>query len=164
MSLLERSGAKRVAETEPMGSKLKYPLHFLLSRFLSLSSPLLFFQLYVFSREALPTAPASIECPNFLTHCINSLLAGILNSCLAPWFCRLLWLSRVVGETLHRLVSKVCCSPLRSSLPDLLLSFGQVGVGILGGLETAACAFHPFHVWFGLFIVLFEVRYDQCLQ
>ena len=42
-----------------------------------------------------------------------------------------------VGETLRRLVSKVCCFSVRSSLPDLLLPFGQVGVGIPGGLEAA---------------------------
>ena len=39
-----------------------------------------------------------------------------------------------VGETLRRLVSKV---PVHSPLPELLLPFGQVGVGIPGGLEAA---------------------------
>ena len=38
-----------------------------------------------------------------------------------------------VGETLRRLVSKLCCFSVRSSLPELLLPFGQVGVGVPGG-------------------------------
>ena len=93
------------------------------------------------------TAPASIECLNSLTRCINSLLAGTLDSRLAPWFCGapLTALAKksggfrpiAVGETLRRLVSKVCFFSVRSSLLDLLLPFGQVGVGIPGGLEAA---------------------------
>ena len=93
------------------------------------------------------TAPASVECLNSLTCCINSLLAGTLDSRLAPWFCGapLTALAKknggfrpiAVGETLRRLVSKVCCLSVRSLLPDLLLPFGQVGVGISGGLEAA---------------------------
>ena len=93
------------------------------------------------------TALASVECLNSLTCCINSLLAGTLDSRLAPWFCGapLTALAKrnggfrpiAVGETLCRLVSKVCCLSVRSLLPDLLLPFGQVGVGISGGLEAA---------------------------
>ena len=93
------------------------------------------------------TAPASVECLNSLTCCINSLLAGTLDSRLAPWFCGapLTALAKktggfrpiAVGETLRRLVSKVCCLSVRSLLPDQLLPFGQVGVGISGGLEAA---------------------------
>ena len=33
------------------------------------------------------TAPASVECLNSLTCCVNSLLAGTLDSYLAPWLC-----------------------------------------------------------------------------
>ena len=42
-----------------------------------------------------------------------------------------------MGETLHRLVSKVCCLAVRSALPDVFLPFGHVGVGVSGGLEAA---------------------------
>ena len=41
-----------------------------------------------------------------------------------------------VGETLHRLVSKVCCFAIRPTLPDTFLPFGQVGVGVSGDLEA----------------------------
>ena len=87
------------------------------------------------------TAPTAVECLHSLTRCINGLLAGTLDSRLAPWFCGAPLTALVkkggsfrpiaVGETLHRLVSKVCCFSVRSSLPDLL-----VGVGISGGLEA----------------------------
>ena len=93
------------------------------------------------------TAPAAVECLNSLTRCINGLLAGTLDSRLAPWFCGAPLITLVkkgggfwpiaVGETLHCLVSKVCCFSVRSSLPDLLLPFGQVGVGISRGLEAS---------------------------
>ena len=89
---------------------------------------------------------------SFLTRCINGLLAGTLDSCLAPWFCGVpltalvkkgggFW-PIVVGETLRRLVSKVCCFSVCLSLPDLLLPFGQVGVGISGGLEASVHSLH----------------------
>ena len=42
-----------------------------------------------------------------------------------------------VGETLHHLVSKVCCLAVLVALPGIFLSFGQVGVWIPGGLEAA---------------------------
>ena len=83
-------------------------------------------------------------------HPLNvALLAGKLDSRLAPWFCGaaapLTALVKgsgafrpiVVGETLRRLVSKVCCVSVRDSLPSLLLPHGQVGVGIRNGLEAA---------------------------
>ena len=92
------------------------------------------------------TAPAAVECLHSLIHCINGLLTGTLDSRLAPWFCGAPLTVLVkkgggfrpitVGKTLHRLVSKVCCFSVRLSLPDLLLPFGQVGVGISGGLEA----------------------------
>ena len=93
------------------------------------------------------TAPASVDCLDSLTRCVNCLLSGTLDSRLAPWFCSapLTALAKkgggfrliAFGETLRRLVSKVCCLSVRSSLPDLLLPFGQVGVGVPGGLEAA---------------------------
>ena len=42
-----------------------------------------------------------------------------------------------VGEVLRRLVSRVCYAAVRPRLPDILLSYGQVGVGVKGCLEAA---------------------------
>ena len=93
------------------------------------------------------TSPAAFECLSNLTRCVNALLAGKLDSRLAPWFCGAPLTALVkgsgafrpiaVGETLRRLVSKVCCVSVRDSLPSLLLPRGQVGVGIRNGLEAA---------------------------
>ena len=93
------------------------------------------------------TAPAAVECLNSLTRCINGLLPGTLDSCLAPWFCGAPLTALVkkgsgfrpiaVSETLRRLLNKVCCFSVHSSLPDLLLPFGQVGVSISGRLEAS---------------------------
>ena len=41
------------------------------------------------------------------------------------------------GETLRRLISRICCAALRSKLPDIFLPYKQVGVGVPGGLEAA---------------------------
>ena len=38
-----------------------------------------------------------------------------------------------VGETLRRLVSRLCCNAVRSKLPE---TYNQVGVGIKGGLAV----------------------------
>ena len=72
------------------------------------------------------SAPASVECLNSLTGCINCLLAGTLDSHLVPWFCGapLTALAKkggsfrpiAVGETLCCLVSKVCCFSVCSCL------------------------------------------------
>ena len=92
-------------------------------------------------------SPAAFECLSNLTRFVNALLAGKLDSRLAPWFCGAPLTALVkgsgvfrpiaVGETLRRLVSKVCCVSVRDSLPSLLLPCGQVGVGIRNGLEAA---------------------------
>ena len=42
-----------------------------------------------------------------------------------------------VGEVLRRLVSRLGCAAVKTRLPDLLLPYGQVGVGIRCGLEAA---------------------------
>ena len=42
-----------------------------------------------------------------------------------------------VGEVIRRLASRLCCAAAKSRLPDLLLPYGQVGVGTKGGLEAA---------------------------
>ena len=73
------------------------------------------------------------------------MLIGTLDSCLAPWFCGapLTALAKkggsfhpiAVGETLRRL-------SVHLSLPELLLPFRQVGVGVPGGLEAAVHSLH----------------------
>ncbi len=42
-----------------------------------------------------------------------------------------------VGEVLRRLISQVCCAAVKSKLPEIFLPYGQVGVGIPGGLDAA---------------------------
>ena len=93
------------------------------------------------------TAPAASGCLQALTRCVNILLSGRLDCRVAPWFCGAPLTALIkpgggvhpiaVGETLRRLVSKVCCLAVRSALPDVFLPFGQVGVGVSGGLEAA---------------------------
>ena len=82
------------------------------------------------------SAPASVECLNSLTGCINCLLAGTLDSHLVPWFCGapLTALAKkgggfrpiAVGETLYCLVSKVCCFSVCSSLPNCSCLLGRL--------------------------------------
>ena len=93
------------------------------------------------------TAPSASECLQALTRYINVLLSGKLDSRVAPWFCGAPLTALIkpgggfrpiaVGETLRCLVSKVCCFAIRPALPDTFLPFGQVGVGVSGGLEAA---------------------------
>ena len=45
-----------------------------------------------------------------------------------------------MGEVLRRLASRLCCSAVRPYLPDIFLPYGQVGVGVKGGLEAAVRA------------------------
>ena len=49
-----------------------------------------------------------------------------------------------VGEVLRRLVSRICCAAVKSKLPDIFLPYGQVGVGIRGGLEAAVHSLSSF--------------------
>ena len=42
-----------------------------------------------------------------------------------------------MGDTFRRVASRLCYSAVRSSAPDLLLQYGQTGVGIKGGREAA---------------------------
>ena len=54
--------------------------------------------------------------------------------------------SIAVCETIRCLVSCVCCLSVHDNLPDLFLpyAFGQVGVGIKGGLEAAIHSFRSY--------------------
>ena len=78
---------------------------------------------------------------------MNTMLAGKLPTCTAPWLvgAPLTALRKksgsfrpiAVGETLRRLASRLCCAAARPRLRDILLPYGQVGVGVKGGLEAA---------------------------
>jgi len=77
---------------------------------------------------------------------MNHLLSGKGPPCLAPWLCgtpltALLKKSggirpTAVGEVLRRLASHLCLV-VCPSLPHIFLPYGQVGVGIPGGLKSA---------------------------
>ncbi len=92
--------------------------------------------------------PSSESCLMELTKFMNLLLSGRAHPYFARWLCGAPLLALIkpndngfrpiaVGETLRRLASKLCCLIVKSKLPDVLIPFGQVGVGIKGGLEAA---------------------------
>ena len=93
------------------------------------------------------TTPAARECLLSLTRFMNHFLSGKAPSCLAPWLCGAPLTALLkkgggvrpiaVGEVLRRLASRLCCLAVRPSLPSVFLPYGQVGVGIPGGLEGA---------------------------
>ena len=92
-------------------------------------------------------APSGQSCLDSLTFFGNNLIAGKLPTTIAPWLCGapLTALKKksggfgpiAVGETIRRLASRLCCLSVRPRLEELLLPYGQVGVGIRGGLEVA---------------------------
>ena len=49
-----------------------------------------------------------------------------------------------VGEVLRHLISHLCCTTVRSKLLDILLPYGQIGVGITGGLEAVIHSLNSF--------------------
>ena len=92
--------------------------------------------------------PAAQECLDRLTQWMNVAVSGKMDRRIAPFMtgAPLAALFKkegqgvrpiVVGETLRRLVSWVCCLVVRSKLPDILLPYGQVGTGIKSGMEAA---------------------------
>jgi len=93
------------------------------------------------------TVPAARECLLSLTRFMNHLLSGKAPSCLAPWLCDASLTALLkkggrvrpiaVGEVLRRLASHLCCLAVCPSHPSDFLPYGQVGVGIPGGLEGA---------------------------
>ncbi len=82
--------------------------------------------------------PSSESCLVELTKFLNLLLSGLAHPYFARWLCGAPLLALInnsfrpiaVGEMLHRLASKLCCLIVKSKLPDILIPFGQVGVGI----------------------------------
>ena len=100
------------------------------------------------------TIPAAAECQAELTRFVNMLLSGRADRHLAPWLvgAPLTGLLKpggglrpiAVGEVLRRLVSRLACTSARSRLPEIFLPYGQVGVGIRGGLEAAVHTLRSF--------------------
>ena len=81
-------------------------------------------------------------CLDNLTRLVNSLLSSKIDNRISPWLAGapLTALHKktggpiAVGEVLHRLTSHACCCSIKSRLSDVLLRYGQMGVG---GLEAA---------------------------
>ena len=102
------------------------------------------------------TAPAARDCLASLTCLMNHLLSGKAPSCLAPWLCGAPLTALLkkgggfrpiaVGEVLRRLASRLCCFAVRPSLPGVFLPYGQVGVGIPGGLGSCYSCHSPLHL------------------
>ena len=104
------------------------------------------------------SAPATQDCLHASTVLINLLLSGKAHSWLSPWLAGapLTVLRKkdsgvrpiAVGEVLRRLTSRICCSAVRPRLVDILIPYGQVGVGVKGGLEAAIhatrCCLHHY--------------------
>ena len=96
------------------------------------------------------TAPAASDCLQALTVWVNHLLSGKAHPWLSPWIAGapLTALRKkdscvrpiAVGDTFRHLVIKICCSVVRSRLPKFFIPYGQVGVGVQGGLEAAIYA------------------------
>ena len=93
------------------------------------------------------TAPAARDCLLSLTCLMNHLLSGKAPSCISPWLCGAPLTALLkkgggvrpiaVGEVIRCLANRLCCLAVRPSLPSVFIPYGQVGVGIPGGLETA---------------------------
>ena len=104
------------------------------------------------------SAPAAQDCLHALTVLINLLLSGKAHSWLSPWLAGAPSTalrkkdsgvrSIAVGEVVRRLTSRICCSAVRPRLVDILLPYGQVGVGVKGGQEAAihatCCCLHHY--------------------
>ena len=94
------------------------------------------------------TVPAAQQCLLELTKWMNLLQSGRLHSSLSPWLggAPLIALPPEEGQWylphsrwrgVRRQASRLCCVAVRSELPDIFLPYGQVGVGVKGGLEAA---------------------------
>ena len=91
--------------------------------------------------------PEAQSCLENLTRLMCLLLSGKLDRNISPFLsgAPLTALQKkaggirpiAVGEVLRRLASRLCCSAIKPRLPDVFLPYGQVGVGIRGGLEAS---------------------------
>ena len=92
------------------------------------------------------TPDAQLCCDN-LTHWMSKLLAGKSDPRIAPWLSGASLTALIkktggycpiaIGEVLCRLASRICCASIRDRFPDVFVPYGQVGVGLKGGLEAA---------------------------
>ena len=88
--------------------------------------------------------PLRQSCLESLTFFVNNRIAGKLPTTIALWLCGapLTALKKKyggfrpigVGESIRRLASRLCCLSVR---PSLEVPYGQVRVGIWGGLDVA---------------------------
>ena len=93
------------------------------------------------------TTPSSMDCLESLTQLVCYLLSGRADVRFAPWLTGALLTAlrkkqggvrrSAVGEVLRRLVSRLCCAAVKASLPEVFVPYGQVGVGVTGGVEAA---------------------------
>ena len=95
------------------------------------------------------TSPAGQEVLENLTRWVNFALSGKMDKRISAWLsgAPLTTLYKkqggggvrpiAVGEVLRRPISRVCRAAVKSKLPEIFLPYGQVGVGIPGGLEAA---------------------------
>ena len=91
--------------------------------------------------------PDAQICLENLTRLMSLLLSGKLDRNISPWLSgapiTALYKKSggvrpiAVGDVLRRLASRLCCYAMKSRLPATFLPYGQVGVGIRGGLEAA---------------------------
>ena len=96
------------------------------------------------------------DCLESLTRWINFALSGKMDRLISSWLsgAPLTALLKkhdgggvrpiAVGEVLRHLVSRICCAAVKSKLLDIFLPYGQVGVGIRGGLEAAVHSLSSF--------------------
>ena len=99
--------------------------------------------------------PSAQGCLESLTHWINVALSGKMDRLISSWLsgAPLTALFKkhdgggvqpiAVGEVLRRL-TRVFCAAVKSKLPDIFLPYGQVGVGIRGGMEAAVHSLSSF--------------------
>ena len=90
--------------------------------------------------------PVATTCLDNLTKLMNFLLSRKADRRIALWLlgAQLTAIHKssggfrpiTVGDTLRRLASRICCLFAKPHLPELFLPYGQVGVGIKGGLES----------------------------
>ena len=107
---------------------------------------------HLFSATSGSSVPVSSACLAELTLWINTLLAGRVDVCVAPWLAGAPFIALpkkngsfrpiAVGEVIRHLASRLCCLAVRPQLPDIFLPYNQVSVDIRGGLEVAVHSLH----------------------
>ena len=93
------------------------------------------------------STPSAHDCLDSLTVLLCFLLSGQADVRIVPWLtgAPLTALRKkdggirpiAVGEVLRRLTSRLCCLAVKPALPQYFLPYGQLGVGVTGGVEAA---------------------------